>query len=389
MKITIIGWYGTETIWDRAILAGIISFLGKSKLSSLDIRLWSLFPFFSERTLFEDIDFLKDIAWVDLKISIFDSSSSNQLKSAIKSTELLIMWWWPLMHIDPLFMVDYAFSLAKHYKKKTAILGCGIWPLFGSKFKKSVLSILSKSDLIILRDELSRKNLFNIVKEQGADLSLDSIFVSYDPAVEACLLYKIKNIGNTINLDITDNSYIAINLREFPSEYSRQNISESVNKKIKYLLENIMSYGKPLYCISMWYFFMSSDDKDYYYKLLESMKFSNDKPIILNKNLSLVESMYYFEKSDFCFGMRFHSVIFQTLLNGNNYVIDYTEPKIGKISWFLSWIDSSWFYDDRYINIQDIDKCVSFSLSDEKKSLNFHKIELWLKKYVDLLNKLL
>lgn len=27
MKITIIGWYGTETIGDRAILAGLFSFL--------------------------------------------------------------------------------------------------------------------------------------------------------------------------------------------------------------------------------------------------------------------------------------------------------------------------------------------------------------------------
>lgn len=56
MEITIIGWYGTETIGDRAILAGIISLLSKS-ISNLSIRLGSLYPFYSERTLYEDSDF--------------------------------------------------------------------------------------------------------------------------------------------------------------------------------------------------------------------------------------------------------------------------------------------------------------------------------------------
>ena len=56
MKITIIGWYGTETIGDRAILTGIFSFFNQL-FNKIEIKLGSLYPFFSKRTLNEDYSF--------------------------------------------------------------------------------------------------------------------------------------------------------------------------------------------------------------------------------------------------------------------------------------------------------------------------------------------
>ncbi len=78
MKITIIGWYGTETIGDRAILAGLISFFDKSYVN-FEIKLGSLYPFFSERTINEDYSFYKEIIRKDIKIDLFNSKDSKEL----------------------------------------------------------------------------------------------------------------------------------------------------------------------------------------------------------------------------------------------------------------------------------------------------------------------
>jgi polysaccharide pyruvyl transferase WcaK-like protein len=55
MNITIIGWYGTETVGDRGILAGILDIINISEVDN--IFLGSLYPFFTERTLSEDYYF--------------------------------------------------------------------------------------------------------------------------------------------------------------------------------------------------------------------------------------------------------------------------------------------------------------------------------------------
>ena len=111
MRITIIGWYGTETIGDRAILAGLISFFSKS-FKSFEIKLGSLYPFFSERTLNEDCAFYKEITGKGYDIKIFNSKKPKELVNAIKNSDLIVMGGGPLMDLNELFMVEYAFKKA-------------------------------------------------------------------------------------------------------------------------------------------------------------------------------------------------------------------------------------------------------------------------------------
>ena len=113
MKITIIGWYGTETIGDRAILAGLISFFNKT-YDDFEIKLGSLYPFFSQRTINEDYGFYKEIIKKDIKIDIFNSKDSKDLLNAIKDSDLVVMGGGPLMDLNELFMVEYAFKKAKN-----------------------------------------------------------------------------------------------------------------------------------------------------------------------------------------------------------------------------------------------------------------------------------
>lgn len=48
--VCILGWYGTETLGDRAILDGILSALYLA-YGECNILLGSLYPFFTERTI--------------------------------------------------------------------------------------------------------------------------------------------------------------------------------------------------------------------------------------------------------------------------------------------------------------------------------------------------
>ena len=345
MKITIIGWYGTETIGDRAILAGLISFFNKT-YDDFEIKLGSLYPFFSQRTINEDYSFYKEIIKKDVKIDIFNSKDSKKLLNAIKDSDLVAMGGGPLMDLSELFMVEYAFKKARKLGVKTALLGCGVGPLFHKKYRKSVLNISLTSDIVILRDTKSKDNLEDIYKEFNKSFDVNLVNTSYDPAVECTLEYNKLNTKE-------NQEYIAVNLREFPLEYNKQSDSANINEELKkFIKELALKYSdKEIRLIPMHYFYIGGDDRVFLNSIALDLKLENIK--VQNPNLTLKETIEIYQNAYFNVGMRFHSVVLQTIASGKNYVIDYTEPKKGKIFGFLSDIDKDEFYTKRSISLQE------------------------------------
>jgi len=345
MKITIIGWYGTETIGDRAILAGLISFFNKT-YENFEIKLGSLYPFFSERTINEDYRFYQEIIGKDVKIDIFNSKDSKELTNVIKESDLVVMGGGPLMDLNELFMVEYAFKKAKKLGIKTALLGCGVGPLFHKKYRKSVLNISLHSDIVILRDNQSKDSLEAIYKEFNEFFDTKSVMTSYDPAVECTLEFNKLHIK--INQD-----YIAVNLREFPVEYNKENDSKNIGAELKRFVEGMSNKftDREIRLIPMHYFHIGGDDRIFLNSIALELQKENIK--VQNQNLTLKETMEIYGNAYFNIGMRFHSVVLQTISSGKNYVLDYTEPKKGKIFGFLSDIDKNNFYNERYISLQE------------------------------------
>lgn len=355
MKITIIGWYGTETIGDRAILAGLFSFFAKV-YEDFEIKLGSLYPFFSERTINEDYCFYKELVGKDFKIDIFNSKDSKELVTAIKDSDLVVMGGGPLMDLSELFMVEYAFKKAKKHDVKTALLGCGVGPLFKKKFKKSVLNIVNNSDIIILRDNQSKDNLKRISKEFSISLKDVNVLVSLDPAVECCIKYKHTNVAVT-------ESYIAVNLRAFPAEYSENDQGYLINNNLSAFIKKLSKQfsGREIRLIPMSYFYLGCDDREFLNEIILKERLNN--VFVQNKPLTLKETIQVYHNAYFNIGMRFHSVVFQTIISGKNFILDYTEPKKGKIYGFIKDIDKSSFYDDRYVTLQD-ENTIEFSNMD-------------------------
>jgi polysaccharide pyruvyl transferase WcaK-like protein len=381
MKITIIGWYGTETIGDRAILAGLFSFFKKS-YGNFEIKLGSLYPFYSKRMLNEDHAFWEQTIGNKLKIELFNSKKSRELNKALKESDLLIMGGGPLMHIDEIFMVDYAFKKAKKLKLKSALLGCGVGPLFTKSSKKAVLRIASNSDLIILRDYKSKENLLQINAEFKGKLIDSKVYTSIDPAVESALLYKKSN--NSVK-----GNFIAINLREFPVDYSKKELSEKINTELINYIKTLVNKfpNEQFKLVPMHYFHIGNDDRHFLNDI--KLEIDNDNLVVQNSILSLEETMKVFSEAKLCIGMRFHSVVLQTVLNGNNYILDYTEPKIGKISGFLLDIDDSGFYNERYTSLQ-LDEITTgnFKINTKTFEISNDKLNSILSIYIEKLKTL-
>ena len=213
LKITIIGWYGTETIGDRAVLAGILNMILRQGEVD-EIFLGSLFPFFTERTLFEDRSFWKNVLRMDPRVSIFDSRMSGELEAHINRSDLVVVGGGPLLHIDPMYMLAYAFKYAKRKGVKTIIMGSGVGPIFKKKFKKILVQLFQFSDRVILRDPVSLENIREIYEELGQPLDETNISVSVDPAIAPCLKYK-SEYQDAESVSQGDGLTVGVSLRRF------------------------------------------------------------------------------------------------------------------------------------------------------------------------------
>jgi polysaccharide pyruvyl transferase WcaK-like protein len=137
-------------------------------------------------------------------------------------------------------------------------------------------------------------------------------------------------------------------MREFPAEYSQES-QKGIHEKLANLLRDLAEDNK-VQLIPMHYFHIGGDDR----KFLNSLRFDLELENIevQNEPLSLYQTFLRFEQAQACVGMRFHSVVFQTALNGKNLVLDYTEPGKGKITGFLRDWNLEETFKKRYVNLQ-------------------------------------
>lgn len=347
MEIAIIGWYGTETIGDRAILAGIFSVLSEV-LSSYRIRLGSLYPFYSERTVFEDYDFYKAVSLQKLQsITIFDSRNPRELRKNIRSSDLLMVGGGPLMDLVEMNMLEYAFFYARKKHVKTALCGCGWGPLKNKAIIEKAVRLALLSNVVVLRDQSSKEQCLNHCPQLS-----EHVLASIDPAFFACRFF-MKQVG----VDRKE-GHIAVNFRDVSLEgdhYTNQVIPESVLSNL--VGELALQTNMPIHLVPMHNFVIGGDDRIILSRIEKKVGMLNVQTI--HVPLSLMETMEQFYHAKLCMGMRFHSVVLQTMLNGNNYIIDYTDPNSGKIIGMMRQLQIVDFYKNRYCSLySDAEKIV-------------------------------
>ena len=354
MKLCVLGWYGSETLGDRAILDGIIHIYSQL-FDSLEVDIGSLFPVLTERTIFEDEPFMSRHA--NLKVGLFDSRDKKTLKCFIEKSDMVIMGGGPLMDLELIYIIRDAFGYAKKKGKITGIIGCGYGPLANPDYTKCVADIISHSDVTIMRSlkcEERAKKLCNHCKYK--------IFTGMDPAELSAIEYS-RNNGAVEK----DNQWI-VNIRDLKYVYPNVFFDDAkLEECIRYLSERVEN----ILLLPNHYFSIGGDDR----YVMNKMSFVIDSQNIKVQQIPLNLKATYdvIARAKGCIGMRYHSIVFQTYLNGNNYIIDYTNPEKGKIPAFLDRIDKNGFYTDRYINVFK-PEAINFDLQNENR-FSFHRDE--------------
>lgn len=339
IKVTIIGWYGTETIGDRAILAGIIKLLSEAYDNTFEINLGSIYTFLTERTLLEDYDFYKKISSNKLtKISVFYSLSRTELNKNIKASSILLIGGGPLMDIHPMYMLLHAFKFSKKCGVKTVVMGCGWGPLSDNKYISITKQIIEMADAVIFRDQQSVVECRKVTgKFNNEPVGL------VDPAIFAAQYFRSTRSNRSLM------NCISVNFREqFVSDLADKSLFsiDFCVSVVKQLLE--IQSDMLIKLIPMHTFYEGGDDRILLNKVHQAI--GNDRVIVQNTPLSLEETMDVYYNSYICVGMRYHSILLQTYLNGKNYILDYTDPKKGKTINFLNQLSILENFKDRYIS---------------------------------------
>ena len=140
--------------------------------------------------------------------------------------------------------------------------------------------------------------------------------------------------------------------------------------------------------IPMHYFYIGGDDRIFLNRIALDLRYENIR--VQNVNLTLKETTKIYQNAYFNVGMRFHSVVLQTIASGKNYVLDYTEPKKGKIFGFLNDIDANGFFKSRYISLQNDQKALDIiKNTDAKFDFNSEYVNKKLNIYIYKLKELL
>ena len=170
-RLLICGWYGTETLGDKAILGGVI-IAARKRSPSLAIDVASLEPYVTKET---------SPQMPDLRIGRV-LSFGEALEGILRNEFAAIAVVGPLMSsIRRCTHLFELFAAAKISGTKAIVAGCGLAPLQVEHRNAAVRHILELADKVVLRDtvsaELAREHARReapLCRRPGCRLSLDS-----------------------------------------------------------------------------------------------------------------------------------------------------------------------------------------------------------------------
>ena len=326
-RIFICGWYGTETLGDKAILAGIIVTL-RAIHSPIEIVLISLHPYVSKITKIQMPE-LKDVTIVTM-----EEAFAN-----LHTADLLLFGGGPLMGLSELGYIDVLFDLAKCNNIPTATAACGVGPIRTAFYRRSITRILNNTELRIYRDHQSK----HIAQSIGINVKED--FVSEDPAF--IWLNKsfatLKNPGNRQHIVKYSAPTLLLALRDYPWQQYGSHLTESENQIIQRKYEQaiidtcrLLVFKLPnlrILLFPMCTNHFGGDDRWFYRRLFNQAEHlhSHLDYSFLNEELNPIDYVPAFLKSHASISMRFHSVVFSKALNLPTMAIDYTLGK-GKVA---------------------------------------------------------
>lgn len=351
IKLCVIGWYGTETMGDRAILDGILHVFYEL-CGTVSVKLGSLYPGYSSRTFVEEQDVFNN-SCPEVSFSLFHIKDKAATDAAVDQSDVVVFGGGPIMDNPEMVLMTYAFRRAKCKGIPTILLGCGFGPVHKEN-DPVIRELFQLSDLVTVRDYYSKKEI------ERLNLYQNEVKCTGDPAMISVANY-IRKKGNVDKADST----LAINFRKFPkSEYTRNTIFDE--EYAFHIIEQISKAYEKVLMVPMHTFSFGGDDRQFFADVLDGKTLKN---VSVQYKISNLWELYdIYATGTACIGMRYHSVLMQTLLNGNNVIMNYTQNAGNKIDGFLSYCDLSMAYQDRRWDMEsEIDASFWDNLSEPVK----------------------
>lgn len=320
-RVMICGWYGTETLGDKGILAGVLKSIRNALGQNVHFFVASLFPYITQRTC-DQMAELQDVQIVSIE----------QAMSLVSTVDLLTFGGGPLMSIPSMAPMEALFERARESGVQTLAAGIGVGPLGNKAFDESVGRTLKLCDNIIFRDKRSADAALALgVDTKDATVAEDPAFtwlidrISGSPNVR-------ENLGRTLLLGLRDFPYreYARELEPGKAKELKKNYERSVVEAVSSLLIQFPDLViKPLPMCTNHF---GGDDRWFYRKLfrrLEKVPARLDMTL-LNNELRPNAYVDEFVKADVVLAMRFHSLVFGLSAGANCIAIDYTMGR-GKV----------------------------------------------------------
>jgi len=321
-SVLIIGWYGTETAGDKAILWSIINDFKNRYSAPKQIYISSLYPFITNWTI-------KELNLLNIEIV---ETYSDKFIELSQSVDEIVVGGGPLMDIEALNHILYSFIQGSKHNAIKSIYGCGIGPLYSAVYEKVVSEIIRLSDFVFLRDS----NSTNLCRSRYGRKDVKLIG---DPA-EGFVKHFAKNLMS--NNHTVSKQTITCYLRQWSKEYAtgikddeylkiKNNFEIELAKLIQHTSTKLQA---DVSLIPMHSFHVGGDDRVFNRKMFKSLKNKMNYQINYYKYPAnphdILNSMIR-SKINIC--MRYHSVLFADVLGLPYMAIDYTNG--GKIKSYL------------------------------------------------------
>ena len=202
-KVLITGWYGTETVGDKAILLEAFNFISKN-YADADITVTSIDLRVSWHTRFE-LDTGHRIIPLDVAMDLIEKNAFTAV----------FFGGGPIMDSSRLPQIADIFQKSARLGADTIIFGCGVGPLRHYESKAAARVIFENSAFGFFRDQAS----MTFAVDLGADQS--KFVVGVDPALNSVDRFLRKRECMT-----SSRSLVAM-LREQTSEYSESAVEDN------------------------------------------------------------------------------------------------------------------------------------------------------------------
>lgn len=324
-KVMIVGWWGTETAGDKAILGELLNFLNIQTKGQCQILISSMDDFVVRNTFIE-------LDEPEPKLISIDRCYETDV---IQSVDAVIIGGGPLEDIYQMRYIWAAFKEAMIQGKERVIFGCGIDPKLSPEYKKIVQGLCKMASRGFFRDFESF--------QRGKDFGIgDNVYFSCDPAIAYVKRWASNHNKNSQG----NNSYIATLIRANTLEYYKDESSlEKINNEILLSICSVLEQetkNKELRLLPMHSLFVGDDDRIYNRKLYKLFRKKNNV-YIERSYLNLKDLLEQIYNADAVLAMRYHGHLFAAALGIPFISIDYTGEG-GKVYSFIkriNWMDLS------------------------------------------------